>query len=175
LAFPRLGAPFRLWTDASDRGVGASLFQQQGGEWLPVAFVSHGLSACQQRWPIRDKEFYAIIWALKRLPFVRASPLEVIVDHESLAGDPPVSSPSAEFYSEQRWCRWTELLLTFDIRFTWVAGEHMVGPDFLSRQGLVCPDCPPDCRECRCRAARLRDCRSWEKMQAQLHQLRREQ
>ena len=124
---------------------------------------------------VKEEEFFAIIWSLKRLPFVRASPVEVMVDHESLAGDPPVPSASAEFYSEQRWCRWTEFLLTFDISFKWMAGEHMIGPDFLSRQRLAAPECPPDCRECRCRTAKLRDCRSWEAMQRRVRDLKKGQ
>jgi len=70
LAFPRLGAPFELHTDASLTAVGASIWQQG----RPVAHLSHALTKYQRAWPVRDREMFAVIWTLQRCPWLRGSP-----------------------------------------------------------------------------------------------------
>ena len=38
-------SPIRLYTDASDYGIGGVLFQVVNNEWKPIAFISKSLSA----------------------------------------------------------------------------------------------------------------------------------
>ena len=40
-------SPIRLYTDASDYGIGSVLFQVVNDEWKPIAFISKSLSASQ--------------------------------------------------------------------------------------------------------------------------------
>ena len=72
LAYPDLGRPMILYTDASDKCVGAVLTQpcpERDGpvpnipEEIPVYFLSHRLSETQQRWPVIEKEACAIMYA----------------------------------------------------------------------------------------------------------------
>ena len=58
---------FVLQTDASDIGVGAILFQVQSmrGE-VPIDMASMKFSEVQERWDTRDKELFAIKWAINR-------------------------------------------------------------------------------------------------------------
>ncbi|EEQ99910.1 retrovirus polyprotein, putative, partial [Perkinsus marinus ATCC 50983] len=59
LAYPDFEQPFQLVTDASDYAIGAVL-EQQG---RPLAFYSQALSGAQLRWPVYEKEAYAIFKA----------------------------------------------------------------------------------------------------------------
>jgi len=168
LAFPEPGSPFELHVDTSRQGIGASLFQNN----KPVAHVSHALRPCESRWPARDLEMHGVCWSLKRFAFLRGSPVTVFVDHESLSETvtPPTASPTSSFYSQQRWGRWVELLLSFDVRFQYRSGAEMqVGPDFLSRL-------PPAsaCEECSCWLA-SRKARSWGEVAAALRHMRAQQ
>ena len=54
-------APIRLYTDASDYGIGGVLFQIVDGIWRPIAFVSKSFNATQSRWSTIQKEAYAIL------------------------------------------------------------------------------------------------------------------
>jgi len=160
LAFPQLGKPFTVWCDASLVGVGASIFQ----EGKAVAHLSKAFTACQRRWPVRDREMWAVVWALRRCPWLRGSPVEICTDHESLTtDDTPGCGPTASFYSEQRWASWTEFLLQFQIVFTYVPGPSNVGPDGGSRHPLdvSCP-CDESCVSCKCARAQLRQCNTWK-------------
>ena len=66
-----------LYTDASNQCIGACLTQpcpERDGpipgvpEEVPIYFLSHKLSPTQQRWPMIEKEAYAIVYALEKLP-----------------------------------------------------------------------------------------------------------
>lgn len=59
-ADPKL--PYELHTDASTTGLGAALYQQQGGELRTIAFASHGLSRSEARYPVHKLEFLALKW-----------------------------------------------------------------------------------------------------------------
>ena len=43
-------SPIKLYTDASDYGVGGVLFQIVNDFWRPIAFISKSLSATQINW-----------------------------------------------------------------------------------------------------------------------------
>ena len=56
-------SPIKLFTDASDFGIGGYLCQVVEGVERPIAFVSHSLSAQEIRWSTIEKECYAIVTA----------------------------------------------------------------------------------------------------------------
>ena len=58
----------RLYTDASDFGIGGVLFQVVGAIWQPIAFISKSLTPTQIRWSTIQKEAYAIFY--RRVPYV---------------------------------------------------------------------------------------------------------
>lgn len=54
-ADPKL--PYELHTDASTTGLGAALYQQQGGELCPIAFASRGRLRSEAHYPANKLEF----------------------------------------------------------------------------------------------------------------------
>ena len=60
-------SPIRLYTDASNYGIGGVLFQIVDTEWRPIAFISKSLSATQINWSTIQKEAYAIFFCCQQL------------------------------------------------------------------------------------------------------------
>ena len=72
---PTLSCPdyvklFVLQTDASDRGVGAVLSQQEGIEDRPLAFYSRKLMPREMRYTTIEKECLAVVNAVKHFLFI---------------------------------------------------------------------------------------------------------
>ena len=65
LAFPDFNKPFLLETDASGRGLGAVLSQEQAdGRYHPIAYASHVMNETEQRYHSNKQEFLALKWAV---------------------------------------------------------------------------------------------------------------
>lgn len=64
LAYPDFNLPFKLHTDASQKGIGAVLYQEQS--WIEhlVAYASRGLSDSERNYPTHKLEFLALKWAI---------------------------------------------------------------------------------------------------------------
>lgn len=81
------GRPLHIVCDASDVGCGYAAEQWVQGE-APriVALGSHRFNETQVRWAVRERECYAIVFALTQLDVVArsASELHVWTDHHSL-------------------------------------------------------------------------------------------
>ena len=60
-------APIRLYTDASDYGIGGVLFQIVDDIWRPISFVSKSFNATQSRWSTIQKEAYAIFHCCQQM------------------------------------------------------------------------------------------------------------
>ncbi len=66
---PDFSLPFLLQTDASDRGLGAVLTQEIGGEERPVLYISQKLSKRETMYSTIEKECLAIRWAVLTLRY----------------------------------------------------------------------------------------------------------
>ena len=66
LAYPQLNKHFYLYTDASDKSIGACLTQicEEPKTENSIYFLSHKLSDTQSMWSTIEKEAYAIHYAL---------------------------------------------------------------------------------------------------------------
>ena len=60
----------RLYTDASDFGIGGVLFQVVDTIWQPLAFISKSLTPTQIRWSTIQKEAYAIFFCCTQLDYL---------------------------------------------------------------------------------------------------------
>ena len=68
LAYPQFNSthPFILETDASTRGLGAVLAQQQeDGKVHPIAFALHSLTTAEKNYAITELEILGLVWAVK--------------------------------------------------------------------------------------------------------------
>ena len=72
----------RLYTDASDFGIGGVLFQVVDTIWQPIAFISKSLTPTQIRWSTIQKEAYAIFYCCTQLDYlIRDRTFTIYTDH----------------------------------------------------------------------------------------------
>jgi len=87
LQYPDFKKPFLLTTDASNGALGAILSQGEIGEDLPIAFASRALSDTERRYSTIEKEFLAIVWAVKNFrAYLLGRPFTIYTDHKPLKG-----------------------------------------------------------------------------------------
>jgi hypothetical protein len=74
-------------TDASDYAIGATLYQKHEGCKHPIAFLSKKLTDVETRYPIHDKELFAIVEACRQWrSYLQGNkfPIQVFTDHKNL-------------------------------------------------------------------------------------------
>lgn len=126
LAIPLDSDEFLMETDASDYAVAAVLNVQRDGKWVPVQFTSKKLSGPQLRWPVREKEAFAIIHGLQKFDYLlRGREFTVHTDHQSLQWilDARVG----------KLARWACLLADYKMKVFWKKGSSLVHIDYFSR------------------------------------------
>lgn len=130
LRAPKGGGIFRVMTDASNVGIGALLMQEQDNEWVPLEFASRTLTTTERNWDTREREAFAIKWAVEKFrDYIKCSRAIIQTDHESLRW-----MASAESGKVQRWAIF---LQQFDIQIEHIAGVLNPIADWLSRSGEV--------------------------------------
>lgn len=126
LTAPKGDGGFIIMTDASDYGIGAVLKQRQDNEDVILEFASSSLSKAQQKWDVREKEAFAIKWALQRFhDYIKAGRVTVITDHESLKWMDNATSGKVQ--------RWALFLQQYDLKIIHTSGLCNETADFLSR------------------------------------------
>jgi hypothetical protein len=66
LKLPNIQEQFILRTDASDKGIGAVLLQEEDGQKLPVAYASRKLLPREQALATVEKECLAVVWGVQK-------------------------------------------------------------------------------------------------------------
>ena len=56
MAYPDYAQPFILHTDASEQGLGAALYQRQGGKLRVIAFGSRTLTAAERNYHLHSSK-----------------------------------------------------------------------------------------------------------------------
>lgn len=127
LAIPTDSSEFLLEADASNDAVGAVLScKQEDGSWAPMEFASKKLSATEKRWPIRDREAFAIIFGLKKFdPYLRGRSFTVHTDHHSLKWMLEAK--------EGRISRWASRLTEYDMTIFYKSSKKLEHVDYFSR------------------------------------------
>ena len=67
LARPNFSLPFTVQTDASNMAIGAVLAQMHEDGEHQVVYISRVLTAQEQNYSATEREYLALLWAIKRL------------------------------------------------------------------------------------------------------------
>ncbi len=127
---PDFSLPFLLQTDASDRGLGAVLTQEIGGEERPVLYISRKLSKRETMYSTIEKECLAIRWAVLTLRYyLLGREFTLCSDHAPLQWLHRMKDTNA------RITRWYLALQPFKFKVIDRPGTQMTVADFLSRNG----------------------------------------
>lgn len=126
LAIPLETDEFILETDASGYAIGAILSIRKGEKNLPVECASATLTGTQRRWPTREKEAWAIIWALRKFDsYLRGRTFDVYTDHHSLQW---------LFTAKNgKLARWAQTIQEYDVKVHYKSGPNMEHVDIFSR------------------------------------------
>ena len=131
LAIPDSALPFILRNDASAFAVGGVLLQAHPSGARPVAFASAKLSATQRRWPMYEKEAFAIFFCLQQWRhYLHGRATTVQTDHHSVAFLQSQTSLTA------KQANWLQIIADNDIdrTFEYLPGKNNVVADALSRR-----------------------------------------
>jgi transposase InsO family protein len=126
LIYPDFSKEFILTTDASDYAIGAVLSQGPAGNDRPIAYASRTLSKTEERYSTTEKEFLAIVWAVKHFrPYLYGRKFKMFTDHQPLT----FSMTNAN----HRIIRGKLALEEFDYELIYKPGKQNVVADALSR------------------------------------------
>lgn len=129
LIYPDFSKEFILTTDASDYAIGAVLSQGPAGNDRPIAYASRTLSKTEERYSTTEKEFLAIVWAVKHFrPYLYGRKFKMFTDHQPLT----FSMTNAN----HRIIRGKLALEEFDYELIYKPGKQNVVADALSRINL---------------------------------------
>ena len=128
LAHPDPKRDYVLYTDSSDDCVGAVLCQNQGQGEQPIQYVSHKLSDTQRRWPIIEKEAYAIYYALQKLDhFLHGATFTIRCDHK------PLKYLLSSEMKNRKIQMWAIAISSYNCKIEYIKGKDNEQADMLSR------------------------------------------
>lgn len=129
LKLPDLSKVFIVQTDASDRGLGAVLLQEEGDLKLPVAYASRKLKTSEEHYSTIEKECLGIIWSVQKFHrYLYGKEFILETDHH------PLMYLNKTKLVNSRLMRWALLLQPYRFRIIAIRGKDNVGADYLSRQ-----------------------------------------
>ena len=130
LVYPDPNKPYVLYTDASDKCIGACLVQasEEDGVEKPLYFLSHKLSDTQTRWSTIEKEAFAIYFALQKLDhYLHGAEFVIKCDHMPLKYvlDAPMQNRKIQL--------WVLSIAGYNCRVEYIPGPQNTCADLLSR------------------------------------------
>lgn len=120
--FPDTNQPYQLYTDASDKGIGAVLRQNQ----KLIGFYSKKLNQTERNYTVLEKEVFAMVKGLMHFKtIILGSKIELYTDCRNAIYDSTDHT--------KRINRWLSLTQEFDVTFTHIPGSSNAAADALSR------------------------------------------
>lgn len=129
LTAPDFSKGFIIQCDASDRGMGAVLCQEDAsGHERPILYLSRKLSCREEAYSTSEKECACVVWAVQKLAcYVSGSKFVVETDHCPLTWLSSMSSKSG------RLLRWSMTLQQHSLVVRYKKGRLNANADALSR------------------------------------------
>lgn len=129
LAFPDYNKTFHLTTDASGKGIGAVLSQEDSaGRERPVSFISRKLNAAEEKFSVTEQEALAIVWAIEQFRhFLIGKEFVVFTDHR------PLTWIKDQMWGNGRIYRWHSKLQEYSFTVKHKPGRENYVADELSR------------------------------------------
>ena len=129
--------PYRLYTDASDYAIGGILVQlSDDGVEKVVQYISHILSPTQRKWPIIEKEAFAVVYCVTKLrPYLYGASFLCLTDHK------PLRCLFTKDLDNTRIQRWQILLTEYNAKIQYREGKNNIRADMLSRLRNENDDC----------------------------------
>ena len=155
LAYPQLGKPFLVDTDACDYALGAVLSQcDDKGKEHPVAFMSKVFNKSEKNHCIWRKEFMAVYKAVKHFePYIYGQKVTVRTDNSAVSYMMKMSELN------HLTARMVTYLNSFDIKVEHRKGREHVVPDALSRKPEPFNINNHSCNQCKPKQAKdTKDC-----------------
>ena len=121
--------PYSFDTDACDYGIGCTVSQTHT-DWKtkPLGYWSRTVNASERKYSASEREFIAVVWALKTLrPYLMYETFVVHSDHHALHWLFTISEPSA------RLKRWRLILSEFDYTIAYKKGKDNHHADAMLR------------------------------------------
>lgn len=126
----RKNYPFGIYTDASNNGLGARLYQfnENTGEQFTIAYASRSLKGAEANYHITELECLAIVWALQKwYVYLAGNKVQVNTDHKAL------QYLETCVMHNNRIARWWCFLQQFDLQISHIEGKRNIQADYLSR------------------------------------------
>ena len=140
---PEFDREFILMTDASDFGIGCTLYQDQNGQRVIVGCFSKGLSPSQLPWSIANKELYAVKTGLEQFErWLYGVVVQIHVDNISVFYLLKLRMAEVEIQKRIPAVRFLLYISTFTFQVHHISGKDpsFLLTDFLSRNNYCLGD-----------------------------------
>ena len=131
LAYANFEQPFEVHTDASGRGLGATLNQMSDGAMRPIAYASRALNAAEKNYDTHKLEFLALKWAIteKFHDYLQYGGSFVVKTDNN-----PLTYILTTAKLDATGQRWVAQLAQFNMKLVYRAGKLNAAADALSRR-----------------------------------------
>ncbi len=129
LGYADYDKPFELHVDASQKGLGAVLYQEQDGVKRAISFASRALNRSESHYPAHKLEFLALKWAVteKFNDYLYGQRFTVLTDNNPLTYI--LSSAKVDATGH----RWLAALSSYDFDIAYRPGKGNADADAMSR------------------------------------------
>ena len=133
LGYANYNMPFILHTDASSKGLGAVLYQEQAGIKKVIAYASRGLRPSEKNYPAHKMEFLALKWAVcdKLHDYLYGNHFHVMTDNN------PLTYIFTKAKLDATSQRWVAALANYNFDISYRSGQLNADADGLSRKPVL--------------------------------------